>query len=144
MSFFVDTSCIISAVCVWHAQHQPAFGEIQRRLHHGEQMVTAAHALAEAYSVLTRFPAPYRLSPADALALLDGNFMADARTIALSASGYRQLLRRSADQGIAGGRIYDGAIAACALVAKATAFLTFNPDHFAGLAAEGVALVTPS
>lgn len=107
-------------------------------------MITAAHALAEAYAVLTRFPAPYRLSPADALALLDGNFMAHARVVALSANGYRQLLRRAADQGIAGGRIYDRVIAACALRAKATAFLTFNADHFAELAADGLEVVTPT
>lgn len=107
-------------------------------------MATAAHSLAEAYSVLTRIPAPYRLSPGDALALLDGNFTAHARVVALSANGYRQLLRRAVDQGIAGGRIYDAVIAACALLAQASAFLTFNPDHFTGLAAEGLEVLTPS
>lgn len=144
MSFFVDTSCIIPAVCVWHVHHEQAAAEIEQRLGGGATMTTAAHALAEAYSVLTRFPPPFRLSPADAHALLEGNFTADARIIALSANGYRQLLQRSAGQGIAGGRIYDGVIAACALLAKATTFLTFNTDHFAGLAAEGIELIDPS
>jgi predicted nucleic acid-binding protein len=144
VSFFVDASCIVPAVCSWHVHHQPAIAEIERRLKGGATMTTAAHALAEAYSVLTRLPAPFRLSPADALGLLEANFMADARLVALPANGYRQLLRRAAGEGIAGGRIYDGVIASCALLAQATVFLTFDAGHFAELAAEGVAVVIPS
>ena len=45
----------------------PGAGAIERRLDGGEHMSLAAHALTEAYSVLTRFPAPHRLAPADAV-----------------------------------------------------------------------------
>jgi len=72
-TFFVDTSCIIAAVCGWHDHHQEAAAEIERRLEGKERLATAAHALAEAYAVLTRMPAPHRLAPTDALALLEGN-----------------------------------------------------------------------
>jgi len=74
-TFFLDTSCIVAALCAWHAHHARAAAEIERRLAAGQQPATAAHALLEAYAVLTRLPAPHRLSPADALALLDGNFL---------------------------------------------------------------------
>src|SRR5437660_817321 len=91
-TFFVDTSCIIAAVCGWHTHHPQAAAEIERRLESRERLATAAHALAEAYAVLTRMPAPHRLAPADALALLEGNFIDGARVIALDAEGYRSLL----------------------------------------------------
>jgi len=142
--FFVDTSCIIAVVCAWHTHHAPAAAEIERRLGARELLATAAHALAESYAVLTRIPAPHRLSPADALALLEGNFIENARVVALDAAGYRSLLRRAGRDGISGGRTYDAVIAECALKAKAATLLTFNARHFTDLEGVGVRVVVPS
>ena len=142
-TFFVDTSCIIAAVCTWHGHHPEAAAEIERRLGARERLATAAHALAEAYAVLTRFPAPHRLAPADALALLEGNFISGARAVALDAHGYRSLLRRAGKEGISGGRTYDAIIAECALKAKASVLLTFNASHFAALEAAAIQVVVP-
>lgn len=139
--FFVDTSCIIACVCGWHVHHTQAVAEIERRLATSEKMATAAHAAAEAYAVLTRLPAPHRLSPSDALALIDGNFLDIA--VALDASGYRELLRRAGTDGISGGRTYDAIIAECALRAQANTLLTFNARHFANLEAAGIRVVVP-
>jgi predicted nucleic acid-binding protein len=144
VSFFLDTSCIVAAVSLWHEHHAAAAAEIERRLAEREKMMTAAHALAESYSVLTRFPAPYRLSAADALALLEDNFIRRGRVVALDVDGYLDLLRGAAAEGDAGGRIYDAVIAACALKARAAALLTFNSSHFEGYSAAGLAVVTPS
>ncbi|MBI2754086.1 MAG: PIN domain-containing protein [Betaproteobacteria bacterium] len=143
-TFFVDTSCIIAAVCAWHQRHREAAAQVERRLVARQRLATAAHALAEAYAVLTRFPAPHRLSPADALALLEGNFIDGVRIVALDADGYRSLLRRAAKEGISGGRTYDAVIAECALKAKASVLLTFNAGHFANLDASGVRIVVPA
>jgi len=143
-TFFVDTSCIVAALCTWHSHHPQAAAEIERRLGARERLATAAHALAESYAVLTRFPAPHRLSPADALALLDGNFIDRAQIVALDAGGYRALLRRAGREGISGGRAYDALIAECALKAKAAVLLTFNAGHFALLEASGVRVVVPA
>jgi predicted nucleic acid-binding protein len=143
-TFFVDTSCIVAAVCAWHTHHPRAAAEIERRLGARERLATAAHALAETYAVLTRFPAPHRLSPADALALLEGNFIDRAQIVALDAGGYRALLRRAGKEGITGGRTYDALIGECALKAKAAVLLTFNAGHFALLEASGVRIVIPA
>ncbi len=105
-------------------------------------MLIAGPALIESYSVLTRLPPPHRLSPADALALLDANFMR-AKIIALDGRSYVALLRRAAVDGIAGGQTYDAVIAACVLKAKAHALLTFNADHFRSLAETGMNVVVP-
>ncbi len=106
-------------------------------------MATAAHALAEAYAVLTRLPAPHRLAPADALAILEGNFPQAARVVALDVEGYRSVLRRAGKTGISGGRTYDALIGECAVKAKATVLLTFNAEHFSHLDAAGVRVVVP-
>src|SRR5713101_1797235 len=123
--FSPDTSCIIAAVCAWHEHHTRAAEEIEQRLSHGEEMIVAAPALVEAYAVLTRLPPPHRLSPTDALTLLEGNFLDVPKVIALDGKSYRALLRQAPDTGIAGGRTYDAVIAACVAQAKATTLLTF-------------------
>jgi predicted nucleic acid-binding protein len=143
-TFFVDTSCIIAAVCGWHKHHPGAAAEIERRLAAKERIATAAHALAEAYAVLTRLPAPHRLAPADALALLEANFIDGARVSALDAEEYRSLLRRAGKEGVSGGRTYDAIIADCAVKAQAAVLLTFNATHFQSLGAGSVRIVVPS
>ena len=143
-TFFVDTSCIIAAVCGWHKHHPEAAAEIERRLEDKERLATAAHALAEAYAVLTRLPPPHRLAPADALALLEGNFIDGARVVALDADGYRALLKRAARDRLSGGRTYDAIIAECAVRAQAATLLTFNALHFQALEPAHVRVVVPA
>ncbi len=106
-------------------------------------MMVAAPALVEAYAVLTRLPPPHRLSPADALALLEGNFMSVAKIVALDGKSYCTLLRQAPDNGIAGGQTYDAVIAACVFKAKATALLTFNESHFLPFAERVMEVVVP-
>jgi predicted nucleic acid-binding protein len=139
--FFLDTSCIVACVCSWHVHHAQAVSEIEARLAAGEKMMTAAHALAESYAVLTRLPAPHRLSPADALTLIESNFF--AAVVALDVDGYRSLLRQAGADGIAGGRTYDALLGACALRANAAALLTFNERHFNNMEAASVRVVVP-
>jgi predicted nucleic acid-binding protein len=141
--FAPDTSCIVAAVSTWHESHEAAFAEIEKRLRAREPLLLPAPALVEAYAVLTRLPPPYRVSPVDALALLDQGFMRASSIVALDAAGYAGLLRQVPSQGIAGGRTYDAVIAACVIKGKGEALLTFNPDEFAMLAAEGVDVIVP-
>lgn len=106
-------------------------------------MLIAAPSLIETYAVLTRLPPPHRLSPADALALIDANFMRTRAVVALDRDAYCQLLGQAPPQGIAGGRIYDWIILACALKARASVLLTFNAAHFLSFSAEGLTIVVP-
>jgi predicted nucleic acid-binding protein len=123
---------MIAAVCSWHEHHSQAAGEIQQRLQRRQRMITAAPALVEAYAVLTRLPPPHRLSPEDSLVLLEANFVKGARTIALQAGS----------KGVAGGQTYDAVIAMCAIKAKASALLTFNPSDFL-FAAKQIDIIVP-
>ena len=142
-TFLPDTSCMVAAVCGWHEHYTRAAREIERRLTRGDGMVVAGHALAEAYSVLTRFPPPHRLSPQGALTLLDGNFMNGTKIIALDGKSYRTLLRNVATGGITGGRTYDAIIAMCTIHAKVSTLLTFNEQHFHDLAQNQFEIVVP-
>jgi predicted nucleic acid-binding protein len=142
-TFLPDTSCMVAAVCSWHEHHERAIREIQIRFGRKQHMVVAAPALIEAFSVLTRLPAPHRISPRDALELIEANFLRDVKVVALDAAGYRALLRQSTTADISGGRIYDAVIAACARRAKAETVITFNDSHFAALAASDLEIVVP-
>ena len=121
---------MVAAVCSWHERHAAAADAIERRLDRGERLAIAAHALVEAYAVLTRLPAPHRLAPADAWALVQANFVTSAAVVTLNGKAYVTLLNRLAAERIGGGRSYDAVIAACAGQAKADTLLTFNPRHF--------------
>lgn len=143
--FLLDTSCMVAALCAWHEHHERAAREIERRLSDGAVLVAAAPALVETYAVLTRLPAPHRLSPAVSLALLEANFMVDdVLTVALEADAYLRLLRRAPEGGIAGGGVYDAVIVACALAGKVDTLLTFNERQFRPLSDQGISIVVPA
>jgi predicted nucleic acid-binding protein len=133
LAFLPDTSCMIAAVCSWHEHHEAAANEIERRLAGRARMFVAAPALIEAYAVLTRLPPPHRLSPQTALTLLESNFLKLATVVALAAKSYEALLLGAPKNNVAGGRVYDAVIGACAEQGKVSTVLTFNAGDFAAL-----------
>ena len=144
-SFMMDTSCQVPLVCAWHQHHPAALREFNRRLDAGETLAVAAPSLVETYSVLTRLPPAYRFSPAEARALIDTTLLqASAAVVALTVEDYRQLLDQAVNQGVAGGRIYDAVILACAVAARVDALLTFNERHFLPLAVPPLQVVVPA
>ncbi|TMA21831.1 MAG: type II toxin-antitoxin system VapC family toxin [Deltaproteobacteria bacterium] len=140
----LDTSCLIALVSGWHEHHDVTLESLERRLRAGATMVVPAHALAEAYAVLTRLPAPNRLSPVDAIEVLGENFESHARTVWLDADEYWSLLRGAPTAGVYGGRIYDAVIAACARKAKARELLTWNLKHFEPFADGSLVVASPA
>jgi predicted nucleic acid-binding protein len=67
------------------------------------------------------------------LTLLESNFLKLGALIALNAKSYENLLLRAPKNAVAGGRVYDAVIGACAEQAKASAVLTFNAGDFTAL-----------
>ena len=141
-TFALDTSCMVAAVCAWHEHHRAAAAGIERRFDKGDRLAVSAHALAETYAVLTRLPAPHRLSAADAWTLIRENFVTGATIVSLTGPEHTTLLARLAGMEIGGGRTYDAVIADCAARAKVDALLTFNPRHFEP-PPKGVTVLTP-
>jgi predicted nucleic acid-binding protein len=141
-AYFLDTSCLVAAVCGWHQDHETTRREIERREAAGDTVVLSAHSLAEAYAVLTRLPEPHRMRPQDALAVLEANW-AQARTVALTALDYRSTLKRCGDVGIGGGAVYDALIAACARKAGARELVTWNVADFERFLEDEPLVVSP-
>ena len=96
-----DTSVLVAALAAWHPRHV----EARQRLGGVDRVV--AHVLVETFSVLTRLPAPHRISAADAQSALAG---LPWQVVALPAAGYQPLLAVAAAQGISGGAVYDALI----------------------------------
>lgn len=132
MRVLLDANCLVAAALAQHQQHRATITELSRRRAAGQALVMAAHALLEAYAVLTRLPPPHRLAPTDAVTVLDRNW-SGAETVALTATETWRALRELAAAGISGGRIYDGCIAASARKGKCDEILTWNTRHFTGL-----------
>lgn len=141
--FLLDTSCMVAAVCAWHENHSPTASEITRRLVHGERLVSAAPALVEAYAVLTRLPSPHRLSPENALSVIETNFVNNAQVVSLNSRTCLRLLHQAPSDGIFGGRTYDAVIAQCALQGHVAALLTLNRAHFKEWESDRLKIIAP-
>lgn len=101
-----DTSVLVPAVVAWHPRHAAAREAIEARVDS-----IPAHVFVECYSVLTRLPAPHRLSVEVARHVLD---VLDLRLLVLPARGHRAMVTELAEAGISGGAAYDGLVAATA------------------------------
>lgn len=130
MRIALDSSCLVAIACPWHAQHSVTVKEIEGRRRRAATLVIPAHALLEAYSVLTRLPAPHRVAPRTALDVLKANHD-NCEIVALTAAEYWDLLTGAPQAGAAGGSIYDALIMACARKARAAVILTWNLEDFA-------------
>lgn len=94
---------MIAGFGAWHEHHVVAraiFTQAPR---------LAAHAELEAYSVLTRLPAPFRAEAPTVAAFLERTFTLPR--LVLKAAGHAELLGKLAALGISGGSVYDALIA---------------------------------
>lgn len=121
---------MVAAVCGWHECHGSASAAIEQRLAARQRLITPAHAMVETYAVLTRLPAPHRLAPTEAWALVKANFVDGRLLVVAPAATQVTTLGSLAQAGRGGERTYDALIAATAARAGAAELLTFNPKHF--------------
>jgi predicted nucleic acid-binding protein len=100
-----DTSVIVASFASWHEHHALAFAAISR------VDAVIVHCLLETYSVLTRLPAPHRMSPEIVSLYLDKSFD-EHDVFALPAAEQQTLVGECVARGLAGGAVYDALIAA--------------------------------
>lgn len=77
----------------------------------GRRLALSGHALPETYAVLTRLPGAARVSPSDAVQLIDENFPDHLAVPPTSANRIHELV---AGNGISGGAVYDAMVALAA------------------------------
>jgi len=102
-----DTSIVIAALLADHPAHEATAEAL------ATCTTTIAHVAAEAYSVLTRLPAPYRADATTAASALHERL--PPAHVGLEASNHANAPSRLASAGISGGATYDGLIALTAL-----------------------------
>ena len=108
----IDSSVVIAAFATWHEHHA-----IARKAMAGRPRLIA-HAAIESYSVLTRLPPPHRAHPSIVHAFISERFTEPF--LALSETGYLQLLATVAAGQILGGPAYDALIAFTAVEHQVT------------------------
>src|SRR5437660_3285076 len=128
---FLDTSVLLAGLIDFGPQSAPA----QSLLHliaekRVETTATAWHCCLEFFSVATRLPPEYRLSPADAARLLQEEVFPRMAVHDLPAAARQPMLRAAAHDTVAGGRIYDAHIAEIARAVGADVVVTDNRRHF--------------
>ena len=139
---FVDTSVLLAGLIDFGPQSSSA----QSLMHAlAEKQVaspaTAWHCCLEFYSVATRLPPEFRLSPPDAVLLVDAEIFGRMIVHVLPAGDRGPLLRAAARDGIAGARVYDSHIAE---VAGATVVVTDNRRHFLSALRYDMRVETPA
>ena len=105
---------------------------------------TAWHCCLEFFSVATRLPPEFRLSPADAAHLLEAEVFGRITVHDLAPGERTALLKAAVQDGTAGGRIYDAHIAEVARAAGAGVIITDNRRHFLGALRYGIRVDTPA
>ena len=99
----LDTSAAIALVQPNHAKHHDVRAALS-----GRELGLSGHAEWETYSVLTRLPAPQRLTPAAARRLIRTNF---PRTLHLPVARAASALDELAELNLTGGTTYDALVA---------------------------------
>ena len=86
--------------------------------------------IAETYAVLTSLPLSPRIAPSAAWTLLEHRLLPYVQTVDLAAADVQQVVERLSRQGLAGGIVYNGLIAAAAMGAHADCIVTLNAGDF--------------
>ena len=145
VTVFLDTSVILAGLVDFGPQSAPA----QSVLHavaerHVPSVGTAWHCCLEFFSVSTRLPPEFRLTPAVAAHLLESEVFARMTVHDLPAADRLPVLKAAARDGTAGGRIYDAHIAEIARAAGAQVVVTDNRRHFVASLRHGIRVDTPA
>ena len=140
---FLDTSVRWRLVDVGPASapaQQVMHAVAERQVH----AATAWHCCLEVYSVATRLPPEYRVSPTDAARLLQEEVFARMAIHDLPPPDRVSFLLGLVQEGIAGGRVYDAHIAEVARAAGAATIVTDNRRHFLAALRHGIRVDTPA
>jgi predicted nucleic acid-binding protein len=141
---FLDTSVLLAGLIDFGPQSAPAQQVLQAVAVGTIAAGTAWHCCLEVYSVATRLPPEFRVSPADAVRLLEEEVFARMAIHDLPAGDRSPFLSSLVQEGIAGGRIYDAHIADVARAAGARVIVTDNRRHFLAALRHGIRVETPA
>jgi predicted nucleic acid-binding protein len=141
---FLDTSVLVAGLIDFGPQSASAqslmHAVAEKRI---MSVATAWHCCLEFFSVATRLPAEYRITPSDAALLLTEEVFGRVAVHDLPSGDRLGMLQTAAREGVAGGRVYDSHIAEIARAAGATVVVTDNRRHFVAALRYGMRVETP-
>jgi predicted nucleic acid-binding protein len=145
LKVFLDTSVLLAGLVDFGPQSAPAQSLLRAV---AEKQVpeagTAWHCCLEFFSVATRLPPEFRLSPPDAAQLVEAEIFGRMAVYDLPAGDRVLMMKAAAQDGTAGGRIYDAHIAEIARAAGAAVIVTDNRRHFMASLRHGIRVDTPA
>jgi predicted nucleic acid-binding protein len=106
--------------------------------------VTAWHCCLEFFSVTTRLPPEYRLSPDAAIALLTEHVFDRVQVEGMPVEDAIPWLKRLGGSEVRGGLVYDAHLAQIAHRAGCALLVTSNVAHFRQVAPHGIEILTPT
>jgi len=130
MNYLFDTSVLIAAFIASHKHHTRSKPWLAKAIQGKLKMSVCNHTLAELYAVLTKLPLSPRISPSNALKLIEHNVLNVADLIQLTSKDYHNILKELANNSMAGGITYDSIIYYAAKKSNATKLLTLNTQDF--------------
>jgi len=144
VSIFFDTSVLLAGIVDFGPQSAPAQSLMhtvaEKRL---DDVTTAWHCCLEFFSVATRLPPEFRLTPAEAALLLQEEVFGRIAVHDLPGPDRPLMLQAAGRDGVAGGRIYDTHIAEVARAIDAKVVITDNRRHFISALRYGMRVETP-
>jgi predicted nucleic acid-binding protein len=140
---FLDTSVLLGGLIEIAGRNAPA-QRVMSWVAEGRARLarTAWHCCLEFYSVATRLPEEFRLSPRDASRLLQAEVLERLDVFDLPARGRLPFLHGVVADSVAGGRVYDAHIAEVARASGARVVVTENRRHFTSLLRHGIVVLT--
>jgi predicted nucleic acid-binding protein len=141
---FLDTSVLLAGLVDFGPQSAPAQSVLSAVAEKLVSARTAWHCCLEFYSVSTRLPPEFRLTPPDARRLLEEEVFERMAVHDLPAADRLPMLKAASGDGSNGGRIYDAHIAEVARAAGAATIVTDNRRHFLAAMRHGIRVETPA
>ncbi len=130
MNYLFDTSILIAGFIASHKHHDRAKPWISKAAQGKLNMYVCNHTLAELYAVLTKLPLTPRISPANALSLIEHNVIKVGHLVNLTGRDYHHILKELANDGMSGGITYDSLIYYAAVKSEIKKLLTLNTQDF--------------
>jgi len=124
-----DTSVLVAATVGSHPRHPEAASQVELARQGEHTGFICTHALAELYSVLTKIPLQQRVSPSEALPVVQAlrDFL---DVIPCDGSVYEAAIERCANRNLRSGGIFDALHLIAAETVQADVFSTFNVRDF--------------
>ena len=143
MKVALDTSVIVELLAKSADRRETTAACYKRHLALQDEIVVADHALLEAFSVLSRAPAPIGIPPWQAERVLLEHF-GHSSIASLQPNYAWDVIRHTLDRGHWGGRVHDAEIAMASYAAGARLLLTWNLRDFLTVAPVGLEIRTPA